>query len=323
MKVTVLGTGAYGLALSKILLENGHDVTVWTKIKEEKEQLDSQKFSPKLPEFIIPMDLKVSTDLECAVNGSKLIIIAIPAQFVDSVAQELSEYYNDQFICIATKGIEQESCVFINEVVERYIKTKKIAVISGPSFAVDIINDIPIGLSLGSMDWDTIHCIEEALENDHFKLRETKDIIGIEICGAVKNVLAIASGMIEGMGLPISTQAMFITEALNDVKSLISDLNGDPKTILSFAGFGDILLTCTSSKSRNFSFGKLIGRGATKEEIENYKNNTTIEGLYTLKSIFKLVNDKNIDIPIIDMINDIVNGRKNPNELLNFLIIKK
>ena len=322
MKITVLGTGAYGLALSKILLENRHDVTVWTKVKQEKIDIENNGFSDKLPGFIIDKQLKISTDLESAIEGSKLIIFAIPAQYVDSVAHELSYYYDDQYICIATKGIEQDSCVFIDDVINRYIPTDKIAVISGPSFAADIINSIPIGLSLGSTDWDTVDCVKEALENSHFKLRVTKDIVGIEICGAIKNVLAIASGIIEGLGLPISTQAMFITEALNDVKRLINELDGNPSTILSFAGFGDILLTCTSSKSRNFSFGKLIGSGASIEEIEEYKSKTTIEGLYTLKSISQLVKDRNISIPMLDMISEIVSGNEKPSALLNFLIVK-
>ena len=169
----------------------------------------------------------------------------------------------------------------------------------------------------------TIKVCKKALENRNLKLRENNDIIGTEICGSIKNVIAIASGMIDGMGLPESTQAMFITESLHDIKELIKALGGDGKTILSFAGFGDLLLTCTSTKSRNFRFGKLIGEKKSKEEINEFINSTTIEGLYTLKSIHKLIKNKKVDIPIIDLIYDIVFNDENPDEIKRFLIKKQ
>ena len=169
----------------------------------------------------------------------------------------------------------------------------------------------------------TAALIHQGLENKTLKLRDTDDLVGTEICGSIKNVIAIAAGMIDGMGLPESTQAMLITESLHDIKELIKALGGDGKTILSFAGFGDLLLTCTSTKSRNFSFGRLIGSGTSKDEIDNYINNTTIEGLYTLKSIHKLIKNKKVDIPIIDLIHDIVFYDKDPNEIKRFLIEKQ
>ena len=181
----------------------------------------------------------------------------------------------------------------------------------------------PIGLSLAAKDKETRKLVRKLLENDTLKLRDSKDMLGIEICGAIKNVIAIASGMIYGMNYSDSTKAMFITESLHDIKELIFSLGGTKKTILSFAGFGDILLTCTSENSRNFTLGYLIGNKKSKKEIEDYMNNTTIEGLYTLKSIYKLINNKKVKIPIIDLIYDIIYKNKNPEELITFLIKKK
>ena len=319
MKVVVLGVGAYGLALSKKLLENNNEVVAWTKLEREKEEIEKQGYSNKLKDFKIPKSLSISTNLKKSIKDSKLIVFAIPAQFADSVAKELSRYYTNQHILIATKGIEQNSCVFIDEVISRYISTNKIGVISGPSFAVDIIKDIPIGLTIASTDWNTINISKKVLEGNNLILKDSKDVVGTEICGAIKNVLAIASGILEGMNLPISTQAMFLTIALNEIKKLIYELDGDPNTILSFAGFGDIILTCTSEKSRNYSFGRLIGRKESQKEINEYINNNTIEGLYTLKSIYKLVTDKNIFIPIINTINEIVLENNDPKKLLKFI----
>lgn len=325
MKVTILGAGAYGIALALMFNENKCDITLWEKFEEHAKQLRETRINDRvLPNVLIPKNIKIMSDLEESIKNSELIVIAIPAGFVDEVASELSKYIKKgQHICIATKGIEQDTCLFIDDVVQKYIKTKNIAAISGPSFAVDIANHVPIGLTLATKNKKTAALIHQGLENKTLKLRDTDDLVGTEICGSIKNVIAIAAGMIDGMGLPESTQAMLITESLHDIKELIKALGGDGKTILSFAGFGDLLLTCTSTKSRNFSFGRLIGSGTSKDEIDNYINNTTIEGLYTLKSIHKLIKNKKVDIPIIDLIHDIVFYDKDPNEIKRFLIEKQ
>lgn len=323
MKVTILGAGAYGLALATMVNENSHNITIWTKLDNELEELKKYHTNNRvLPDFVLPNNFEYTNNLKKAVKNSDLIIIAVPAGFVDSVSKELSDYYENQPICIASKGIEQDTCLFVDDVVKKYIKTDRIAVISGPSFAIDIIKKVPIGLSLATNDDYTEKVVINALQNNYLKLRTTDDIIGIEICGSVKNIIAIAAGMIDGMGLPESTQAMFITESLHDIKELIKALGGNKNTILSFAGFGDLLLTATSIKSRNFRFGKMIGENNPKELIEEFKNNTTIEGLYTLKSIYKLLDNKKVNIPIINLIYDIIFNDENPNEIKEFLIKK-
>ena len=323
MKVTILGAGAYGLALATMVNENNHKITIWTKLDSELEELKKNHTNNRvLPDFVLPNNFEYTNNLKKAVENTDLIIIAVPAGFVDSVSKELKQYYKNQHICIASKGIEQDTCLFVTDVLKKYIKTDKIAVISGPSFAIDIIKKVPIGLSLATTNKDTENITIKALQNEYLKLRPTHDIIGIEICGSVKNIIAIAAGIIEGLGLPESTQAMFITESLHDIKELIKALGGDKKTILSFAGFGDLLLTATSIKSRNFRFGKMIGENTPKELIEEFKNNTTIEGLYTLKSIYKLLDNKKVNIPIINLIYDIIFNDKDPNEIKKFLINK-
>ena len=322
MKVTILGTGAYGLALSKVLVDNKNEVVMWTTFEEEKKELLETKTSSKLKGYKLEDSITITTNLEESIKDSKLIVIAIPTAFVTDVCRKLKKYIkSNQYICIASKGIEQDTCLFIHDMVKKQIKTKNIGVISGPSFAIDLVKGVPVGLSVASKSKRTLRVIESAFCNDRFKLYPTSDIIGIEVCGAVKNIIAIASGIIDGMGYPISTQALLITESLHDIKALIHALGGSKKTILSFAGFGDILLTCTSSKSRNYSFGKLLGSKANKEEIEKYKNFNTIEGLYTLKSIYKLIKNKRIDIPMINIIYDIVFKDEDINKLIDYLMI--
>lgn len=326
MKIGIIGTGAYGLALGLTINENNHDVTMWTKFDNEKEELEKTRENKKfLPNIKIPESIHFTTNLNDAIIDKDIIFIAIPAMFVDDISKSMKETLKkEQCVCIASKGIEQDTCLFVEDVFKKYNKNHhNIAVISGPSFASDIASKMPIGLSLASKNKKSDLLVKNALQNSHFKLRTSTDILGTEICGSIKNVIAIASGILDGLNATESTKAMFITESLHDIKSLIRKLGGKPKTILAFAGFGDLLLTCTSDKSRNFSFGKLIGEHTPKKEIDEYINTHTIEGLYTLKSIYKLINNKNVDMPIIDLIYNIIFNNEKPDALLTFLIEKE
>ena len=322
MKVGVLGAGAFGLALSHILVKNNVTVEMWTHSEDEAKALDKTRTSKKLNGYKIPKEIKFTTNLEETVDGKDLIVMAIPAFAFEDVTKQLTKCIKKkQPVLIATKGIQQNTCLFLNDVFSKYLKNS-VAVISGPTFAVDMIKDAPIGFSMATKSHKTEMVIRKCFENSTTKFRRTRDITGIEICGSIKNVMAIASGMLEGMGVTDSTRALFLTESMNDIKELIDALGGKKKSILSFAGFGDILMTCTSKNSRNFSFGYLIGSGASKEEIDKYLENTTVEGMYTLKSIHKLVRRKKVKMPIINLIHDIIEGKKDKEEMLKFLINK-
>ncbi len=323
MKIGLFGCGAYGMALSSILVTNDHKVEMWTKFPEEKEKLETTRKNEKLlPNFTLSEKIRITTSVKDCIKDKDLLIIAIPAAFIDSLAIEMQPYIKDNHILIATKGIEQGTGLFINEILEKYLDTKNIAAISGPTFAVDLITKMPAGLSVASKNDETIALAKQALQNKYVKLRATHDIIGVETCGVIKNVIALSSGMLAGLGANDSSTAMLLTEAIHDMKEIIEAFNGDKKTVLSFAGFGDLLLTCTSTKSRNYSFGKLLGEKRPKEEIDEYLKNTTVEGFYTLESIYKLLKDKKVSIPIIDLIYDIAVEGKNPEELLTFLVEK-
>lgn len=323
MKISILGTGAFGMALASVFHDNKCSVKMWTNNEDEMNMLLSKRKSDKI-DYDIPSDIVISTDMEEVVNDTDIIVMAVPAKYVGDTSKVLNKYYKkSQVICIASKGIEQNSCLFLYDVIRNNINTPNIGVISGGTFAVDIIKKVPVGFSLASRSNYSNEIITKAMENNYVKLRHTRDIIGTEICGSIKNVIAIAAGMLDGMGYPISTSTMFITESLHDIKALIKALGGDKNTILSFAGFGDILLTCTSVKSRNYTLGRLIGEGKSKEEVDNYIESTTIEGLYTLYSIKKLLRNKKIKMPIINLIYDIIVNEKEPSNLAKFLIEKE
>ncbi len=323
MNVGILGCGAYGIALASIANRNNHRVTLWSYSEDEKKIITSTLKSPKLNNYIIPKELKFTTDLSETVKNKDLIIIAVPAFSFEETVKKMSLYLDVKTpVLIATKGIQQDTCLFLHDVFKKNSKNKKIAVISGPTFANDIIKEVPIGFSLATKSNKVEKIVRKCFENNKTKFRRTRDIVGVEICSSVKNVIAIASGILEGMGVTDSTRALFLTESLNDIKELIHELGGRKKTILSFAGFGDILMTCTSKTSRNFSFGYLIGNGASQEEIDNYLQSTTVEGMYTLMSIHKLVRSKKVKMPIINLIHNVIIGKRDKEEILKFLIKK-
>ena len=324
MKIGLFGCGAYGIAISSILSDNKCDITMWTKFEAEKESLEKTRVNERLmPNYKIPEDVKFTTSVKECIKDKDLLIIAIPAAFVDDLAKAMKPYIKDNHILIATKGIEQDTGLFINQILEKYLDTTNIAVMSGPSFAVDIITRMPAGLSLASKKIKTRELAKAALQNKNIKLRETRDVIGVEICGSIKNVIALSAGMLDGMKANDSTKAMFLTEAMHDMEEILESFGAMRRTVTSFSGIGDLFLTCTSTKSRNFSFGKLIGEKRSKEELDEYLKNTTVEGFYTLESIYKLLKNKKVSIPIIDLIYDIAVEGKEPEELLTFLVEKR
>lgn len=320
MNVTILGAGAYALGLALRFNKSKNNVTIWSKVKEEIDVLSKTKMNEKaLPNVLMPSNIKYEIDTKCAIEKSDIVVIAVATKFISSVCEEIKPYIKDKHIIIASKGIEQNTYKFASEIVKDKLKTKRLCTISGPSFAKDMAGDDLIGLSLATTNRETKKVVLEALKGSSLKLRVTNDFLGVELCGTMKNVIAVASGMLSGMKVSESTKAMFLTESLNDARHLIRKLGGKEKTILSYAGFGDILLSCTSLSSRNFTFGKMMGEGISKEEKEEFLKNNTVEGVYTLESIYGLIKSKRVKIPFIDLIYDVVFGYRKIEDLIPFL----
>lgn len=326
MKISMLGTGAYSLALSLMLAKKKeNNITLWT---ENQNVCDTFKRTKRLdtifPDRVFQDNVGITTSYEEALENAELIFIACAAKFVSDVCGAIKPYYRKDIpICIASKGIEEKTGSFLSDIVKNTLGTDNIAVLSGPTFAIDMANNEPIALALASTNDFTTKTIKDNLAGNTLKLRETNDLIGIQICGSIKNVIAIASGMVKGLGYAESTLAFLINESLHDMKYLIDELGGDKKSVLSFAGVGDLLLTCTSTKSRNYSFGYIVGSTKDPDQIEEFLKTHTVEGYYTLSSIYKLVRTKNIDLPIINLIYDIIMNGKDPNLLAKFLIEKE
>ena len=192
MKICILGSGAYGIALASRFIKNNNEVVCYSNNQNEIDGLVSTRISDKLPSYNIDKRIEFTTDIKRAVSNSNLVVIAVPAKFASSVTKELSNYLTkDMHILIATKGIENDTCLFLNDVVEKNLNTNKIAVISGPTFAVDIVKDVPIGFTLATLNSSTKELVKKLLVSDITKLRDTADLIGVEVCGSIKNVMAI------------------------------------------------------------------------------------------------------------------------------------
>ena len=325
MKISVIGLGMYSLAISKMLAKKENNkIMIWTENNAKYEEYKKTKKVASIYDTEIHKNIKVSTSLEDTLKDAELIYIITASKYVDIITKKMKEYYNSEVpVCIASKGIEESREELLSNIVKDNLKTKNIAVISGPTFAVDIINNEPVALALASKSNKAKEYVLNTLANDTLKLRPSKDMIGIQMCGATKNVIAIASGILSGLGYSNSTQSFLINESLHDIKDIIKIFGGKPKTILSFAGVGDLMLTCTSTKSRNFSFGFTIGSTKDPKKINEYLVNNTVEGYNTLEVIYKMLNKRGTPIDLITTIYNIVYNEEDPNTLASFLITKK
>ena len=308
MNITILGCGVYGMALAKTFLDKNNKVCIWSKFEKEVIEYEKKYLS-----------LKFTTDLELAVKGSDLIVIAIPVAFLGDTMKELKEYYMGQDILIASKGIDTTNKLFAYEIVKEHLSDVSVGVISGGTFACDMANRKVMGITLAT-DVDSIrNKVKLAFESDFLKVQYIKDIVGVSVCGAIKNVMAIGFGMLDGANYPPSSKFLFLTEAIYEIRNLIVALGGNIDTVMSYAGIDDIMMTCTSVESRNYTLGSMLGKRMSNEQISNYKATTTIEGLGTSKAIYKLANDKNIRLPLSEVIYKILYDNMDINELVTLL----
>jgi len=322
MKISIIGTGIYGIAIALNIAKNNHNIMMWSENENlAKYFQENHNFMP-LTDVEIPRNISVTSDINETIKDTDLIIIATAAKYVRDVCKNISHISKNIPICIASKGIENDTCSFLSDIVSDILKAKHIGVISGPTFAIDLINGEPCALSLAVNSKKTKKIVTDALASPFLKLRANYDLIGTEVCGSIKNVIAIAAGILDGLGYHESTRCFLITEALHDIKELLSKLECTPNTILSFAGIGDLMLTCSSPKSRNYKFGIALGKKENKDDIQEYLKNNTTEGYYTLFSIKELTKNRKIKMPIINIIYDIVINNKNPEILPEFLINK-
>lgn len=317
MNIVIIGAGAYGLALANILSDK-NKVTVYSVKQEEIDNLNkTYKNNIILPNVELSKNITFTAD-DDVIRNADLIVIAIPTNYIDEVIKNIKHKINKNTkICIAAKGINKNLNKFPYEIVKQETKNKNIYILSGPSFAIDTAKKEKIILTLAG---NKAEQIKDIFPENYVKIETTKDIIGTQVCGTIKNIFAIASGILEGMNASDSTKAAFLTKVINETNDIILKLNGSKNTILNACGIGDILLTCTSKNSRNFSLGYLIGQNEDKTKIQNYINNTTVEGLEALISIKEVLKTRNINNEIINLIYNVIYNNEDINKLLKYIV---
>lgn len=319
MKISILGMGAYGIALARVFCENDNKVSIWSKFKDEADIVKLKRENINVfPGIKIPRQIDITSDLKESVENAKIIVIAVPMNAVRDVCKELSNYITkEQVICIASKGIETGTNQLMSEVVFEETKSENICMLSGPSFAIDLVRNNDIGLTVASESSIARTAVKICLENSRITVNLSRDIIGVQVSASVKNVFAIILGMLDGMKKSESTRAKIFTLLADDLRIIIEIYGGKAQTMFTYAGIGDLFLTCLSPKSRNYTFGKYLGQGLSREEALDKMTVKTVEGLYSLSSLKEILEVKEIEIKSINAIYGIVYNNEKIDNFFN------
>ena len=301
-KITVFGTGSFGTALANVLAENGHSVLMWGKNENTVDEINQSHQNKRyLKDVTLIETIKATNQLEQAVNFSDIFLIALPTKAIRDVVTEINQHIKTKktFIHVA-KGIENETFKRVSEMIEDSVsKNHKngVGVLSGPSHAEEVVIKQPTTVAASSKDEHISKLIQDLFMNDYLRVYTNNDLIGVELGGALKNIIAVASGIVAGMGYGDNAKAALMTRGLAEISRLGEKLGADSMTFLGLGGIGDLIVTCTSTHSRNYTLGYKLGKGKTTEEALN-EMNMVVEGIYTTNSVYHLAKAQNVDMPI-------------------------
>jgi glycerol-3-phosphate dehydrogenase (NAD(P)+) len=322
-KIGILGAGTWGTAIAILLADNGHDVTMWSKIEKEAKDLDESRDNIKnLPGAKLPHQVKITLDLKEACSDKDIIVMAVASPFIRMTAKEAAPYIKEgQIIVNVSKGLEGGTLLTLADVIKDEIPRAEVAVMSGPSHAEEVSRRIPTTIVVGSSCKETAHLIQDVFMNEVFRVYTSPDIIGIELGAALKNVIALAAGIIDGLGLGDNTKAALMTRGMAEISRLGVTMGGRMETFSGLSGMGDLFVTCTSKHSRNRNAGVLIGEGYPMEEVSK-KVNQAIEGVNTAKAALTLARKYNVEMPIVEQINLVLFEGKSAKEAATDLLIR-
>lgn len=307
MKIGILGAGSWGTALTVLLATKGHDVTVWSIDKNEIDMLNEHReHKTKLPGVIVSDSVCFTTEIEKAITEKELIVMVVPSPFIRSTSKLAASYVKEgQIIVNVSKGIEEATLMTLTEVILDEIPQANVGVLSGPSHAEEVGKFMPTTVVCGAKDKDTALLIQDTFMTDMFRVYTSPDVIGIELGGALKNVIALAAGISDGLGCGDNSKAALITRGISEISRLGIKMGGQPETFAGLSGIGDLIVTCASKHSRNRNAGYLIGQGKTyKEAMDEVK--MVVEGVYSAKAALALSKKYDVQMPIVEMINKVL-----------------
>lgn len=321
--VGIMGAGSWGTALALLLHKNGHQVTVWSISEEEVEMLSTRReHESKLPGVRIPDDMEFTSDLAKAVKDKDFIVMAVPSPFTRSTAKSMSPYIPEgQIIVDVAKGIEEDTLMTLSQQIEQEIPQADVAVLSGPSHAEEVGRGIPTSVVIGAKTKKTAEYLQSMFMNEVFRVYTSPDILGMELGGSLKNVIALAAGIADGLGYGDNTKAALITRGIAEIARLGVEAGGALESFTGLTGIGDLIVTCASVHSRNRKAGYLIGQGMSMQEAMD-EVKMVVEGVYSTKAAVKMGKKYGVSTPIIEEVNKVLFEGKNPGEAVRDLMLR-
>ena len=321
--ISVIGAGSWGTALALLLSNNGHKVTIWSIMEKEIEMLiNEHEHKDKLPGVKLPEDMEFTTDLEAAVTKSEVLVLAVPSPFTRATSKSMSAYVRDgQIIVNVAKGIEENTLMTLSEIIEEEIPNADVAVLSGPSHAEEVGKGIPTTIVVGAKTKKTAEYLQNIFMNEAFRVYISPDVLGIELGAALKNVVALAAGIADGLGYGDNTKAALITRGIAEIARLGTTMGGRWETFFGLTGIGDLIVTCASMHSRNRRAGILIGKGYTMDEAMA-EVKMVVEGVYSAKAAIGLSKKYNVQLPIIEQVNEVLFEGKSAAEAVGSLMLR-
>ena len=322
--VGVLGAGSWGTALSVLLSDNGHQVTVWSIDENEVKMLNEKRgHELKLPGVKLPDDMVITGDLGSTIRGRDFLVLAVPSPFTRSTAKKMSPFVAEgQIIVDVAKGIEEATLMTLSRQIEQEIPQADVAVLSGPSHAEEVGRRLPTTCVIGARTRKTAEYLQSMFISNVFRVYTSPDILGIELGGSLKNVIALAAGIADGLGYGDNTKAALITRGIAEIARLGVKMGGKIETFTGLTGIGDLIVTCASVHSRNRKAGYLIGQGMSMQEAMD-EVKMVVEGVYSAKAAAQLAKKYEVSMPIVDEVNAVLFEGKSPAEAVNDLMMRE
>ena len=321
--VAVIGAGSWGIALAKVLDTNGSRVTVWSIVEDEIAMLqEKHEHVEKLPGVKLPKDIAFTTDLKEAVCNKEYLILAVPSVFTRSTAKSMAPFVaQGQVVVCVAKGIEENTLMTLSEIVEQEIPAADVAVMCGPSHAEEVGIGLPTTVVAGAAKRKVAEGVQDIFMNEVFRVYTSPDVLGMELGGSLKNVIALAAGMADGLGYGDNTKAALITRGISEIGRLAIKMGAKSETISGLTGIGDLIVTCESRHSRNRKAGMLIGQGYTMQQAMD-EVKMVVEGVYSAKAAIALARKYDVDMPIIEEVNRVLFEDKPAKEAVRELMMR-
>jgi glycerol-3-phosphate dehydrogenase (NAD(P)+) len=322
IKIGVLGAGTWGIALARMLCNAGHSVTVWSAIDKEIDILSSTNRHPNLVEVELPAGIEYTKNMKNACTAKDILLFAVPSPFVRATARNAKQYISaDQVIVDVAKGIEEETLFTMSEIIADEIKNTevKIVALSGPTHAEEVIRDFPTTIVSASKDIEAAKYVQTVFNTPCMRVYTNDDILGVELCGALKNIIALACGVAAGLGFGDNAKAALITRGIAEISRLGREMGHREQTFGGLAGIGDLIVTATSMNSRNLRCGMLLGQGLNVEDALQ-RVGMVVEGLNALPAALKLAKKYNVEMPIVEAVNAVVSGNVNVSQVVHTLM---